>query len=107
MAFMVLVAFNVAAAEFYDPNDSNNQANASISASDDHPAVTPGDNGNVGIITENGISGPASTTQNPEVEPAAKTTNKTMGMQPTGVPLFGFVMAVLMVLSGLAISKRK
>lgn len=32
MAFMVLVACSVATAQFYDPNDANNQANASIIA---------------------------------------------------------------------------
>ena len=40
-------------------------------------------------------------------DPTVKAASKTTSMQPTGVPLAGFIAAVLMVLSGLAIPRKK
>ena len=54
---------------------------------------------------ENDTSDPATTNQNQKT--AVNAASKTVGMQPTGVPLAGFVAAVLMVLSGLSMHKRK
>ncbi|MEN6293290.1 MAG: hypothetical protein ABFD07_14925 [Methanobacterium sp.] len=64
---------------------------------------------NIWTITEfddeNDTSDPADTNQN--LEPAVKAVIKTTGMKPTGIPLAGFLVAVLMVLSGLTIPRRK
>lgn len=64
---------------------------------------------NIWTVTEfddgNDTSDPATTNHN--LEPAVSAASKTVGMQPTGVPLAGFIAAVLMVLSGLSIPKRK
>lgn len=54
---------------------------------------------------ENETSDPENT--NPEVEPKVKAASKTIGMQPTGMPILGFIVAVMAVLSGLTIPKRK
>ena len=40
-------------------------------------------------------------------DPAVKAASKTVGMQKTGIPIAGFVVAVLMVLSGLTIPRKK
>ena len=54
---------------------------------------------------ENDTSDPADTNQNQE--PAVNAASKTVKMQPTGIPLAGFAMSVLMVLSGLTIPRKK
>ena len=60
-------------------------------------------------ITEFGngddTSDPAETNQNSET--SVKAASKTVGMQPTGIPVAGFVAAVLMVLSGLKVPRKK
>ena len=64
---------------------------------------------NIWTVTEfddgNDTSDPADTNQNSET--AVNAASKTVGMQPTGVPLVGFIAAALMVLSGLSMHKRK
>jgi len=64
---------------------------------------------NIWTITEfdeeNDTSDPADTNQNPEL--SVKAASKTVGMQPTGIPIAGFMVAVLMVLSSLTMSGRK
>lgn len=64
---------------------------------------------NIWTVTEfndgDNIPDPADTNQNPE--PAVKAASKITGMRSTGIPLAGFVVAVLMVLSGLTIPRKK
>lgn len=64
---------------------------------------------NIWTVTEfddgNDTSDPADTNQNQE--PTVKAASKTVGMKSTGMPLAGFVVAVLMVLSGLTIPRKK
>ena len=64
---------------------------------------------NIWTVTEfidgDDIPDPADTNQNPE--PTVKAASKTTGMKSTGIPMAGFVVAVLMVLSGLTIPRKK
>ena len=63
---------------------------------------------NIWTVTEfnNGddIPDPADTNQNQE--PAVKAVSKTTGMKPTGMPIVGIVLAILMVMGGLITSKE-
>nr|WP_319372643.1 carboxypeptidase regulatory-like domain-containing protein [uncultured Methanobacterium sp.] len=75
------------ASGFYDPNPDNNRATASVSP------YSVSDPGNPTTTTDSG---------NPTTS-----SEKTVGMQTTGIPIGGILMAILMIFAGISVSKRK
>ncbi|EKF85053.1 carboxypeptidase regulatory-like domain-containing protein [Methanobacterium formicicum] len=76
------------ASGFYDPNPDNNRATASVSP---YSVSEPGN----------------PTTKTTDSSTPTTSSEKTVGMQTTGIPLGGILMAILMIFTGISVSKRK
>ena len=76
------------ASGFYDPNPDNNRATASVSP---YSVSDPGN--------------PTTTTDSSN--PTKTSSGKTVGMQTTGIPIGGILMAIMMIFAGVTVSKRK
>ncbi|WP_321421504.1 carboxypeptidase regulatory-like domain-containing protein [uncultured Methanobacterium sp.] len=76
------------ASGFYDPNPDNNRATASVSP---YSVSEPGN----------------PTTKTTDSSSPTTSSEKTVGMQTTGIPLGGILMAILMIFTGISVSKRK
>ncbi|MDY9922383.1 MAG: DUF11 domain-containing protein, partial [Methanobacterium sp.] len=76
------------ASGFYDPNPDNNRATASVSP-----------------YSESDPGNPTTTTDS--INPTKTSSGKTVGMQTTGIPIGGILMAIMMIFAGVSVSKRK
>ncbi|MCC7551563.1 MAG: DUF11 domain-containing protein [Methanobacterium sp.] len=81
----------LALAAFYDPNPDNNQATAT---------VTPYS------ASDNSTTSETPETPETSTESATTTPEKTVGMQTTGIPIGGLLLALLAIFAGMSRSKR-